>query len=172
MKDKLTQMHSRESTCGLFGHTLEEYREQYGDDLRLMQNYQIELYKLIDVQIEIGMRNFVSLLQPGAALWMAEYVLSQRNAIPSLGLQLHVLYTDPATHPKDDSLAKKIKHCADSATPIHSHRVFNQFRTLMERSSRMLVVERSCDADVLCSYAERAGIKVLRYAMTDLVSRE
>jgi len=166
----LARTHSRESTCGLFGHSFEEYREQYGDDLRLLQNYQIELYKLIDLQIEMGMRSFVSLLQPGAALWMVDYVISQRNALSDLNLQLHVLYTDPATHPKDDFLANKIKHYADSATPIHSHRVFNQFRMLMERSSRMLVVERCSDADVLCTYAEKAGIKVFRYAMTDIVT--
>jgi len=167
----LSQEHGREVTCGLFGHSFEEYRDRYSDDLRLIQNYQIELYKLIDEQIATGMRDFVTLLKPGAALWMSDYVLTQRAALDYLNLQLHIIYTKPTSQYTDD-LAIKVLRYADSATPIHSHRVFNQFRALMERSSRMLIIERCSDADVLCSYAERAGIEVLRYAMPNLVSSE
>jgi len=165
----LLRTHNREITCGLFGHSFEEYRDRYGDDLRLIQKYQIELYKLIDEQIATGMRSFVSLLQPGVALWMSDYVLMQRDALRHLGLQLHILYTQPALN-SADGLGKKVLQCADSTALIHSHRAFNQFLELIERSIKMLVVERYSGIEVLCSYATSVGIHVQRYAMPELVN--
>ena len=165
---ELIRTRNRKTTCGLYGHSFEEFRDWYGDDSRLIKNYQIELYKFINEQIAAGMRDFVSLLKPGAALWMSDYILTQRATLYHLDLQLHIIYTKPASQYTDD-LEKKVLHFADTATPIHSHRVLKQFRALMERSSRMLIVERSSDAGIFCSCAERAGIKVFRYAMTELI---
>jgi len=155
----------------LFGHTLAEYRDLYGDDLRRMQNYQIALYTIIDEQIAAGMRHFASLLRPGAALWMSEYVLMQRLALGHLGLQLHILYTQPALT-EADGLAHAVLRGANTTALIRARNEAGQLHKLMERSGRMVIVGRCAGTEDLCACAKSEGIAVFRYAMADLIRGE
>lgn len=154
----------RDISCGLFGHTLEEYIMENGKNLRRLQDHQRTLYRLVAEQIGAGMQHFYTVLTPGAALWMADYVLLEDRAMSHLNLQLHILADkEPVGDPED--LAERVYAQASTRHILQTKHKADSFRWLMQNCSRILFIERYEGHDVLCSYAESEGVEVIRHTM-------
>lgn len=155
---------SRDISCGLYGHSFDEYLAENDIEMQNLQDYQLMLYKLVDEQIHTGMRRFFSPLVPGAALWMAEYVLCQKRAMDTAGIELHIL-TDKIPSGIKGQLIEEVLNGASSIHIIPVKHKMDYFRELMNHCSKIITVENCGVNDIIRAYAQSKGVTVIQRGM-------
>lgn len=154
----------RDISCGLFGHSYDDFRAENDTELRVIQDYQLMLYKLVDEQIHAGMRHFYAPLETGAALWMAEYVLCEKRAMDTAGIELHIL-ADKIPPDIKGELFEEIIEGASTINIIPVEHRMDYFRELMKYCCKIISVERCVKNEILSAYARSEGVTIIQRGM-------
>lgn len=155
---------SQDISCGLYGHTFDDYCAENDIGMQKLQDYQLMLYKLVDEQIHKGMRHFYAPLEPGAALWMAEYVLCEMRAMDTAGIELHIL-TNKTPSATSEQLVDDVLSGANAIHVLPAEHRMDYFRELMKRCNRIIAVERFGKNEILRAYARSEGVTVIQRDM-------
>lgn len=149
-------------TTGLVGFTEEEFRQTYGDDPKILMRLQLRMYQLVDAQDRNGRPCFLSSLTPGGDVWMAEYAIQQKRAVPWID-RIKVFIVTPFAK---DNITITEQYVINNASGYVNAKT--PFKALVDHSSCILAVTFNKNHPVF-AYAAEAGREVLWYTPDELL---